>query len=138
LISTGHYKPVRFYDTDPAIGGIFCFSLAGFMPLFFKMRNMKKENQEEPKPDLRHDTMEFSAASDGDDKLDIDDERYEEEEISAEELEILEDEDPDTQEAALNSVETDSEADDDLIFEETGEQEDEWPDQPDKSNDAEE
>jgi hypothetical protein len=96
-----------------------------------------KKNEEEIKPDLKHDSMEFSASTEGDDKLDMDDERYEEEEISAEELEILEDEDPDTQAAALNTVEMDRQADNDIHFDDEGSQEDEWPDKPDKENDAE-
>ena len=47
----------------------------------------KKTNGEEDiKPDLKHDTMEFSAATDGDDRLDTDDAYYEEEGIDADEL----------------------------------------------------
>ena len=37
----------------------------------------KKTNGEEDiKPDLKHDTMEFSAATDGDDQLDTDDSNF--------------------------------------------------------------
>ncbi|HMK03445.1 MAG TPA: hypothetical protein VK489_04610, partial [Ferruginibacter sp.] len=61
-----------------------------------------------------HDTMEFSAPSDGDDQLDIDDASYEEDGISALELEAIED-DPAQEAAALNAVETDLEADPDRL-----------------------
>ena len=46
---------------------------------------MKKTNDEEQeiRTDIKHDTMEFSAATDGDDKLDLDDATYEEEDITA-------------------------------------------------------
>jgi len=78
---------------------------------------MKKKTTEDTKPDLKHDTMEFSAPTDGDDQLDIDDAFYEEEGISAVELEAIED-DPDAEAAALNAVETDLEADPDNLPEE--------------------
>lgn len=74
--------------------------------------------EEELKTDLKHDTMEFSAASDGDDKLDIDDETYEEEGITADELDNLEEDDIDQQAKALNAVETDRQADEDNLPEE--------------------
>jgi hypothetical protein len=79
---------------------------------------MKKTIKEEAKPDLKHDTMEFSAATDGDDKLDIDDASYEEEGISAVELEAIED-DPAQEAAALNAAETDREADPDNLPDES-------------------
>ncbi|MBC7868298.1 MAG: hypothetical protein H7X88_12255 [Gloeobacteraceae cyanobacterium ES-bin-316] len=72
---------------------------------------------EDIKPDLKHDTMNFSAPTDGEDPLDTDDEDYEEEDITEEELELLED-DPDNEAAALNAVETDSLADDTIMPEE--------------------
>ncbi|RYY69333.1 MAG: hypothetical protein EOO13_09820 [Chitinophagaceae bacterium] len=79
---------------------------------------MKKEqNAEDTKPDLKHDTMEFSAATDGDDKLDIDDETYEEEGITEEELDALDDLD-ENEAAALVAEETDFEADDSNLPEE--------------------
>lgn len=78
---------------------------------------MKKTDEEDIKPDLKHDTMEFSAATDGEDKLDIDDERYEEEGINAEELEALND-DPAIEAVALNEVETALQADPDILPEE--------------------
>jgi len=79
----------------------------------------EKENPEELKPDLKHDTMEYAASADGDDVLDMDHESRDEveaEDISAGELEILEDDGPDNQAFALDSVETDRVADDDVIF----------------------
>ena len=79
---------------------------------------MKKQITDEGvKPDLKHDTMEFSAATEGDDIMDTDDETYEEEDISADELDVLEDE-PDNEAAALNAVETDRQADEDNLPEE--------------------
>lgn len=80
---------------------------------------MKKEmkESEDIKPDLKHDTMDFSATTDGDDALDTDDEDYEEDEITEEELELLED-DPDNEAAALDAVESDSLADDTVMPEE--------------------
>ncbi|MEO7306987.1 MAG: hypothetical protein ABIR78_09165 [Ferruginibacter sp.] len=74
----------------------------------------KKTTEEDIKPDLKHDTMEFSAATDGDDILDTDDESYEEEGINAEELDAIED-DPDAEAAALNATETDFAADPDNL-----------------------
>jgi len=83
---------------------------------------MKKQNnpvpQDDIKPDLKHDSMEYSAATDGDDKLDTDDETYEEEEITAEELDILEEDDTDLQAEALDSAETDKMADENTLPEE--------------------
>jgi len=82
---------------------------------------MKKDsdNNENIKPDLKHDTMEYAASTDGDDILDIDTETeqdIEDEEISAAELDLLEDDETDGQAAALDSVETDRNADDDVNF----------------------
>lgn len=80
---------------------------------------MKKKTTDEKdiKPDLKHDTMEFSAATDGDDQLDTDDETYEEEGINADELDALED-DPAIEAIALNEVENDRQADPDNLPEE--------------------
>ena len=77
---------------------------------------MKTEpnKQEDIKPDLKHDTMEFSAPADGEDRLDTDDASYEEEGITAEELAVIEDE-PDNEAAALNAVETDRQTDEDNL-----------------------
>lgn len=80
---------------------------------------MTQENQpiqdEEVKTDLKHDTMEFSAASEGDDKLDVDDEHYEEDAISADELDFLEDDKIENQAEALVTAETDRQADEDNL-----------------------
>ena len=79
---------------------------------------MKKEqNPEDIKPDLKHDTMEFSAATDGDDILDTDDERYEEEGITEEELDAIDDDDA-NEAAALIATENDFSVDDDNLPEE--------------------
>jgi hypothetical protein len=77
---------------------------------------MKKKpvKEEDVKPDIKHDTMEFSPSNVGEDKLDIDDENYEEEEITAEELDTLEDK-PDNEAYALNQAEMDREADEDNL-----------------------
>lgn len=93
----------------------------------------KKTNGEEDiKSDLKHDTMEFSAATDGDDQLDTDDETYEEEGINADELEALED-DPMIEAIALNEVENDRRADPDNLPEE------DWTDDlPDQQEEEEE
>lgn len=94
---------------------------------------MKKKNGEEDiKPDLKHDTMEFSAATDGDDRLDTDDASYEEEGIDADELEALED-DPALEAAALNEAEMDREVDPDKLTDE------DWTDDlPDNKEEDEE
>jgi hypothetical protein len=82
------------------------------------MQIMKKENeQKEIKTDLKHDTMEFSASTDGEDRLDIDDASYEEEEISPEELELLDDAD-ENEAAALINVENELTVDEDFLPEE--------------------
>jgi len=87
------------------------------------MRRNKPEKQndqdkpEDIKTDLKHDTMEFSAATDGEDALDTDDASYEEEEITAEELEILDDDDY-NEAAALVSVESELTVDEDIFPEE--------------------
>jgi hypothetical protein len=94
---------------------------------------MKKQPTEEDiKTDLKHDTMEFSAATDGDDILDTDDARYEEEGITAEELEAINDDD-DNEAAALNAEETDRVVDEDNLPEEDWEE-----DLPDNEDDTEE
>ena len=77
---------------------------------------MKKKpvNPEDIKPDIKHDTMEFSTPNEGEDKLDMDDATYEEEEITAEELDILADE-PDKEAYALNQAEIDRAADEENL-----------------------
>jgi hypothetical protein len=93
----------------------------------------KKPNGEEEdiKPDLKHDTMEFSAATDGDDRLDTDDIFYEEDGIDADELAALED-DPASITAALNEAERDREIDIDKLTDE------DWTDDLPDNNEEEE
>jgi hypothetical protein len=102
----------------------------------------KKTNGEEDiKPDLKHDTMEFSAATDGDDRLDTDDAYYEEEGIDADELAALED-DPASVAAALNEAEHDREIDIDKLTDEdwtddlpdNNEEEDEGEDEDERNS----
>lgn len=72
------------------------------------------------KPDLKHDNMEFAAATDGEDVLDMDTEmpdEVESEDITADELNALEADATDDQAAALNSVEADRQADNEVNFE---------------------
>lgn len=69
---------------------------------------MKKNNVSEngeTKTDLRHDTMEFSASTDGDDVLDSDIKNLDDDAISADELDFLEEDDEFAMAAALNEVE---------------------------------
>ena len=77
-----------------------------------------RDTPDEPvKPDLKHDSMEFSAATEGDDVLDSDTESeldLEDENISAEELDYLEGDEEDDIAAALDSAEVDSQADADV------------------------
>ncbi len=81
---------------------------------------MKKDEKTpgDVKTDLKHDTMDFSAATDGDDILDTDDESYEEEGISADELETLEGVPEDEEVAALSTVQMDLQTDEDILPEE--------------------
>jgi hypothetical protein len=76
-----------------------------------------KPTAEDAKTDLKHDSMEYAASTDGDDMLDTDDAAYEEEGINAEELDALED-NADNEAAALNATETDLQADTDIMPEE--------------------
>lgn len=72
----------------------------------------KKNNDTEETPfDLKHDTMEFAASTEGEDRLDTDKEGYEPDEISAEELDALNDTDA-NEAAALIEEQKDFEADD--------------------------
>ena len=82
-----------------------------------KKQDNKEENKEDIKADLKHDTMEFSAAADGDDKMDMDDATYEEEEITGDELDTLET-DEENETAALKAVEVDRTLDADNLPEE--------------------
>ena|ERR1700712_1071503 len=88
------------------------------------MEKKKPNTDQDIKPDLKHDSMEYSAATDGDDVLDTDTQR-EPDEISAEEIEMLEDDTQDDQALALQSVEQDRQADDDINFSEEDDEADE-------------
>jgi hypothetical protein len=78
------------------------------------MKNDNKDTDaQEIKADLKHDTMEYAASTEGNDPLDTDDSSYEEEGITAEELNIIEDKDPADEAYTLNAAETDRQADDD-------------------------
>lgn len=80
------------------------------------MQEQDKPTDTPERPDLKHDNMEFSAATEGDDVLDLDTEsaqEIEDEEITAQELEGLQEDKPDEQAAALVTAETDSAADPD-------------------------
>jgi hypothetical protein len=80
---------------------------------------MPQNNKNEVKTDLRHDNMEFSASTDGDDKLDQDDDRFEEDdEISGDELDEIEGSNDAEMAAALNAAEMDRLADADNFPEE--------------------
>ncbi len=84
---------------------------------------MKKqeENLNNIKTDLKHDTMEFSAATDGDDALDLDDNRRDDDGISGEELDALEDADDTEIASALSAAESDRLADNENLPEESDE-----------------
>ena len=82
---------------------------------------MQPKESKDVKTDLRHDNMEFSAATDGDDKLDADDFNREEDSISGEELDALEEDDSNDMAEALNAAETDRLVDTDNLPEETEE-----------------
>lgn len=75
-----------------------------------------KIDPEQIKPDLKHDSMEYAASTDGDDILDSDTRDDEDEEITADELAFLEGDDLENQAEALKSVEIDRALDDDLNF----------------------
>lgn len=89
------------------------------------------KNEEQEKTDLRHDTMEFAASDDETiekkDVLDLD-----EDEISADELDFLEDESIDGRAMALTEVEKDRTADDDYIA-----KDEEWTDDLDLDDEHE-
>ena len=82
---------------------------------------MQPKSNNDVKTDLRHDNMEFSAATDGDDILDSDDFNREEDGISGEELDALEEESDVEMAAALNAVENDRLADAENLPEESDE-----------------
>lgn len=84
---------------------------------------MKKNNSHEEKLDLRHDTMEFSASTDGDDILDSDIKNLDDDDISAEELDFFEGENEVELKKALRAVEKDRLKDQDYLSED-----EEWTD----------
>ncbi len=82
---------------------------------------MQPKENKDIKTDLRHDNMEFSAATDGDDILDTDDFNREEDGISSEELDALGEDNDIEMAAALNAVENDRLVDGDNLPEESEE-----------------
>ena len=95
-----------------------------------------KSTEKDVKTDLKHDSKEYAASTDGDDILDTDDAAYEEEGINAEELAALED-DIANEAAALKATEADLQADDDIMPEEDWT--DDLPDnEPEDENDDDE
>ena len=75
------------------------------------MKNKKDENIIHPiEPDLKHDTMEFAASTDGDDQLDP---IEEEDDITADELNALDYEPEEIETKALNTAVNDSKFDED-------------------------
>lgn len=74
---------------------------------------MKRNKDTEAKPiapELKHDTMEYAASTEGDDQLDAPDE---DEEITADELDALEEDGTEDEAYALDAAATDSIADED-------------------------
>lgn len=98
--------------------------------------NKQANKKEDLPPDLKHDTMEFSATTDGEDKLDTDDETYEEEEITQEELDSFEEDEIEEQEHAQVAAETDRATDEDNLPEESWE--DDIPDNEEQEDEAKE
>lgn len=74
------------------------------------MKKKTHTDSQPTSPELKHDTMEYAATADGDDQLDTPDE---EEEITASELNDLQETDADDEAYALNAAETDSQQDTD-------------------------
>ncbi|UAY50818.1 hypothetical protein [Ferruginibacter albus] len=80
----------------------------------------KTEKQQDPKIDLKHDTLEFADTNEeaeGNKNITSADiyKAEDEEDISAEELDVLGTDDTDNQAYALNTVETDLQQDDDIL-----------------------
>jgi hypothetical protein len=100
-----------------------------FVYILFKNNIMQlPENNDNIKPDLKHDNMEYSAATSGDDNMDMAEILEEEDgDVTADELDALEDDSFDDQGEALNAVETDSLADEDNFINDTNVEE-EYPD----------
>ncbi len=80
---------------------------------------MKKTDIIDPKnikPDLKHDTMEYAAPDEADNWEAIEKNQEQDDEITAKELEMIEAANTDEEASALNSVETDRQADNDVNF----------------------
>lgn len=98
------------------------------------MQHATQPKKEPVKANLKHDNMEYSAASDGDDILDADLQislLAEEELITANELELLLDDDFDHQAEAFNSAASDSLIDADNFLNEEEIDDDETEDELD-------
>lgn len=79
---------------------------------------MKKENtEEEIKTNLKHDNLEFTELSDGEEPIESAEDMLKDDEIHADELDAINDED-DNEAAALIATETDLLADEDQLPEE--------------------
>ena len=74
------------------------------------MKNNNNIQTQPIPPELKHDSMEYAASTEGDDQLDVPEE---DEEVTADELADLEEENADDDAYALNAAETDSEEDED-------------------------
>lgn len=91
------------------------FSLNNFKHAY--MAKKQHEDNAQVKPDLQHDSMEFTDTS-SDDTAEFNDVPDEDEEPTADELDILEADAPDAQAMALNAVEADRQVDNDIYFDE--------------------
>ncbi len=79
---------------------------------------MKKENpEEEVKINLKHDNLEFTELSDGEEPIESVEDMLKDDEIHADELDAINDED-DKEAAALIATEIDLQADEDQLPEE--------------------
>jgi len=94
---------------------------------YLTMQHTNQPKKEPIKADLKHDNMEYAASSDGDDILDSDVQVAlitEEEQITANELNLLLDDNFNNQAEAFNSAETDSLVDaDNFLHEEEADEE---------------
>lgn len=76
-----------------------------------------EKNDEEIKTDLKHDNLEYTELSDGEEPVANEEYEFEEDEVQADELDALED-DEDNEAAALVATESDLLADEDQLPEE--------------------
>lgn len=108
-----------------------------FLTRLKKIMQNDKNFSEDIKPDLKHDSMEYAASTDGDDIMDPD-LNGENDEVTAEELDILESDTPDEQAEALNSAESDRQSDNDVMFDvnDIEEEYDEDEDEDDENGDG--